>query len=775
MAEKKIGASKNIKTKKMSVVSQRIQHIINLLTDEQYLSEVTYGRLSRKIINALRVFIAAGKKFFADDCFTKASAIAYTTLLSLIPTLTVALTFYSVFSGVRDNKAEIYRHITRFMVEHNLQRLNINIILDTISSLIENAASIGSIGAIIMIFSATAVLRSLERSLNNIWNITRQRPIFLKIIYYWTALTLGPILLFAGTTLATQIQTVLTEPNYHSITLSPDSRIWLAGNKGYIAYNANSHTKFLSIDIDTIDFDNQKSYAYDAVSDTFSKSETIIDDLYFKKATFKDIYFSGKEIWVIGENGLILKSLDEGKTWLIEKWGSFKFNDIHMLSHMYGFIACGNGYLLKTMNGGKSWQIIKWPTINVDLNSIDFYGDKGIIAANKGYVFISDNKGLEWNYKVIRQARIKSSFVNLNHIDLLNEKHGWLVGDNGTILITNNGGSRWKLKRFKTYNYTSACITGSKTGYVAGENGVLLSTKNNGALWKMQKLPTNQINQLTMHNQELWAIGNAGFRMYSRDQTKSWLGSKGTSLIIYFLNFLAPFIIIWLLFLLTYIALPNTRIPFKPAAIGASLTGAIWVIFTLLFILYIKSFANSTFAIYGALAAIPIFLLILYASILIVLFGAEISYTLMYPNTYLKMRRRKKIRSDMNVYNGIKVLYTVYNRFESYKGPTLYKEITKLCNDRIEEADYFIDLFQKHKLLMRREGGGFIPTTSSKNIMIVNIIDLLHNSTLELPVVTAADPLRKYLSEAFKKMHQSQHDILKNTRLSEIIEDNQRT
>ena len=183
---------KKTEIKKNSFAS-KILHIFYLITDEQYLRDMsgkTYGNLNRRMINFIRVFMISGKKFMKDDCLTKSSAIAYTTLVSLIPTLTVAFTFFSVFSGVGDQKEEIFEKITKYLASHNLQKLNLTPFFEAISGLLDNAASIGGIGAIVMIFSATAVLRNLEQSLNDIWCITKQRPIYLKIIYYWAALTL---------------------------------------------------------------------------------------------------------------------------------------------------------------------------------------------------------------------------------------------------------------------------------------------------------------------------------------------------------------------------------------------------------------------------------------------------------------------------------------------------------------------------------------------------------------------------------------------------------
>jgi membrane protein len=135
-------------------------------------------------------------------------------------------------------KDELFRRISIFMLEHNI-KLNIDPFFSAISELVENAGKIGGISAAIMIFSATAVLRTLEKSLNDIWKIKQQRPFHIKIIYYWAALTLGPVMLVAGTTIAAQLSEIFTEPHFRSAYIQNDDNIWIVGNKARIMQSAD--------------------------------------------------------------------------------------------------------------------------------------------------------------------------------------------------------------------------------------------------------------------------------------------------------------------------------------------------------------------------------------------------------------------------------------------------------------------------------------------------------------------------------------------------------
>ena len=203
-------------------VKQKLEFVIKTAktsVKKIYHGEEIAGGVWNKIINAAKVFIVSTRKFIMDDCMTKASSITYTIILSLIPALTVGLTIYSYYYGVGQNKKELFDRVLLFMTEHNI-KLNIDPIFDAILGLIENAGKIGGISAVVMIFSATAMLRTMEKSMNDIWKVKHGRPIILKVIYYWAALTLGPIMLAASMTVATRLSTILSSPNLNAAAVT---------------------------------------------------------------------------------------------------------------------------------------------------------------------------------------------------------------------------------------------------------------------------------------------------------------------------------------------------------------------------------------------------------------------------------------------------------------------------------------------------------------------------------------------------------------------------
>lgn len=87
-----------------------------------------------------------------------------------------------------------------------------------------------------------------------------------------------------------------------------------------------------------------------------------------------------------------------------------------------------------------------------------------------------------------------------------------------------------------------------------------------------------------------------------------------------------PFFFEWAGFTTIYMTLPNTKVLFRDASVGALVAAILFEIVKRGFAVYVTNFSSYEF-IYGALSALPIFLVWVYVSWLIILFGAVISYT----------------------------------------------------------------------------------------------------------------------------------------------------
>ncbi|MBN2077938.1 MAG: YihY/virulence factor BrkB family protein [Spirochaetes bacterium] len=749
----------------MKSIGGRITRLLSLV----YHGEETFKGPWRVATNVVKVFIVSGRKFMRDDCLTKASSITYTIILSLVPALTVGLTIFSAYYGAGTTRQELFDRILLFMNEHRIT-LAIDPILDALLGVIDNAAKIGGISAAVMIFSATAMLRSMEKSMNAIWGIDRGRPLVLKIVYYWAALTLGPVILAAGMTAAVQLSTVLSSPTYRAAQATADRMLWIVGDHASRTLFEQRGGKFLEKvkGAGTIDYDTQKIYTYDTAGKTFVQKDSVISQRELKKMSFRGVQFMGENGWIVGRGGIMLTTYDGGATWYIRKLGDFDFNDIRMVSNQRGFIIADRGVILSTANGGASWELREYPDRS-DFKSIAFYGERGMITGSRGIVLTTENGGLTWEQSLLSAAVRNNRPVTLNGIVYINELQFWLLGDRGLLLQTSDGGKTWRTT-YRENSILTAYFFNPDEGVIGGEDGLLMRTDNGGRTWERVGGHSLGISSLRYNDEVLWAVGDSGSVIASRDRGATWITVRsGKSFWYSLINFFAPFAVIWLLFLLTYITLPNTRVPFRPAALGASFTSAVWVAFILLFILYIKSFAQVTMAVYGALAAIPLFLLMVYASSAILLFGAVVSYTLMHPDTYRSLKEAFGDREDLHVYYAVLLLMQVYRKFESGGGATGEKELRRIAAVKSAALSRYIRLFLDEKLLVLDSRGNYLPGKSAKQVHINDLIESVLRGIMDMPVPPGRAPLRAYLGRLFGRIRDNRRKTVGDTTLGELM------
>ncbi|MCD6569359.1 MAG: YihY/virulence factor BrkB family protein [Deltaproteobacteria bacterium] len=132
------------------------------------------------------------------------------------------------------------------------------------------------------------------------------------------------------------------------------------------------------------------------------------------------------------------------------------------------------------------------------------------------------------------------------------------------------------------------------------------------------------------------------------------------------------FFIIFSLFII-YKLVPNTNVENRPALIGAGLGGILWIIANLLYQTYM-SHVTTSFSIYGSLGAIPVFLLWIYISWVIILFGVQVSRFVQYPlyTSYKYTRPAELLKASISV---LELLISNIKKGEYLDEPHLCKEI----------------------------------------------------------------------------------------------------
>ncbi len=129
-----------------------------------------------------------------DKLALTAGSLTFTTLISLVPLVTVMLAVFTAFPIFGRFQVSLQQYFVQALVPDNIARP----VLQALTQFAGKASKLGSVGLLLLGITALALMLTIDRTLNNIWRVPRLRPLARRLLVYWAALTLGPLLLGAS-------------------------------------------------------------------------------------------------------------------------------------------------------------------------------------------------------------------------------------------------------------------------------------------------------------------------------------------------------------------------------------------------------------------------------------------------------------------------------------------------------------------------------------------------------------------------------------------------
>lgn len=771
----------------------------------------------RSLIIFLRIFLVSIQQFMKNDGLTKASAIAYTNIVSLVPVLTVALALLTVTSGFKDKEDELFDQLNTFLLKNEI-KMDITPYLETLKDIINSATQIGTVGFVVLIFSATAILRTLEAAFNQIWKIETPRPMAQKIIFYFFILAIGPMLGAVIYSFAFKFADAMRASHLYSVTRSSDNFLWIGGENGTLIKIDEKGKKLARLKDFKIDYENM--YCISLTRDP----EVTCDKPKLNKETFIKVRNRKQQLIAISTDGIILESTDLGKTWKLTEFVGVKFVDFSIADENNLFLVTQKGEAIN-YHGKDKFERLPFNYYNsnedVVLTRVRFPDPKnGCYLDAKGYIWFTSDGGKSFNPKKVTNAP-------LNDLAYLDLKNIVVVADKGGIFSTTDGGNTWTDFSHRKISYTKVWNLqneGRTELVVLNEAGMILYSYDMADNWQVSYAPQyGKLNAMIPINPkfgfaalnpedegeetqaeesktvkepvsppanqspgdaagDILAVGEFGIISIGdfKNNQLVWhtiSGGENAFSIYSIINMLIPLSAIWLFFLILYMLIPNTRVPFKPAAIGAALTGTILLLFLWSFLIYLKSFATSTMLIYRALAAVPIFLLIVYCLSIICLFGAEITATLQYKDRYLSSKNpfaEDDEEGKYTFYNVIKLLVIVYNYQLSHRKLIPQSVLKHKLNVAPGEYEALLSELSNQEFLVKTEEETISPCRVATDLDLYEIYEKIIKEKVSLPENTTGEKFSIKVKDTFVLVHNYSKETLTKIKLSDLVVQNGR-
>jgi membrane protein len=131
------------------------------------------------------------ERFREDRLGLSASSLTFTTTIALVPFFTVALALFTAFPIFGKLQANLQAWLVQSLVPDSIARQ----VLGYLTQFAGKASRLGFVGLAALVVSALALILTIDRTLNAIWRVRRPRPLGQRVLIYWAAITLGPMLM----------------------------------------------------------------------------------------------------------------------------------------------------------------------------------------------------------------------------------------------------------------------------------------------------------------------------------------------------------------------------------------------------------------------------------------------------------------------------------------------------------------------------------------------------------------------------------------------------
>ena len=272
---------------------------------------------------------------------------------------------------------------------------------------------------------------------------------------------------------------------------------------------------------------------------TWSRNELSSDGSYFISIEASSVT-SAWLLWRKTGQSYISRTTNSGLNWETLLRGgegtisALSYNGIDALDSSRAWVFGRVSYLCqcaapiaRTSDGGNSWnstglEAFGWPCVS--FNSISVFSDSiAMVLFCSKRLYRTSDSGITWLVDTLSGS--------YNQVAIADKKHSWIVGDQGMILHSADGGDSWVQQiSNNTIDLLSIHPVDSLNVWAVGNSGIVLNTSDGGILWNLITVPTKlNLNDVFFLNNNLgWIVGDSGIVICIRNDSLTSVQNKSS-------------------------------------------------------------------------------------------------------------------------------------------------------------------------------------------------------------------------------------------------------
>ena len=114
-----------------------------------------------------------------------AGSLTFTTVLSLVPLLTVALALFTAFPLFEQFRLNLQEYFIQSLMPDAIAKG----VMSALNQFSNKAARISTVGGVFLLVTALALMMTIDRAFNTIWRVQTPRGLVQRLVAYWAAIT----------------------------------------------------------------------------------------------------------------------------------------------------------------------------------------------------------------------------------------------------------------------------------------------------------------------------------------------------------------------------------------------------------------------------------------------------------------------------------------------------------------------------------------------------------------------------------------------------------
>jgi len=219
---------------------------------------------------------------------------------------------------------------------------------------------------------------------------------------------------------------------------------------------------------------------------------------------------------------------------------------------------------------------------------------------------------------------------------------------------------------------------------------------------------------------------------------------------------LLPVLVLCLAFGLFYMLIPNVKVHWKAALAGGLVASLLFYLNNLISVLYVSRVVSNS-KIYGSVGLLPVFMIGLYFSWLILLFGAQVAYAFQNRSTYLEEKQIENINQRGREFVALRLMTLIGQGYLKGEPPCTLSALAEQLSVPSRLISQIMEMLAGARLVIQTAGpeAAYLPSRPMEGITCHDILKALRSSQGQ-ELATRDEPTRVEVYGEFQRIEQAE-------------------